>query len=126
MVMAWASTYATKFYPGYVIDGIKHNFFTNVFKSGSDTYPWLAIDMAIPVTVTGIEVVEGLEGSIVNLEMRVGGTKPPAGGAAATEILSSNTVCGNFQGPAALGSNPGVNCSSSLDGRYVTVQTKTR
>ena len=126
LLMAWASTYAFLFYPNYVVDGIKHNFIGNVYHSGRDTYPWLAIDLSIPATVTGIEIVEAVDGSTVNLEVRVGATKPSAGGAAATEILSSNTVCGRFEGPGTLRSNSGVNCSSPLEGRYLTIQTKTR
>ena len=130
LVYAWANGFRDagddgKFYPSFAVDKINYDFGKNTFVCKTGTYKWLAIDLFAPMTVNGVEIVDGMDGATLNIEVRVGNTKPPASGSTSS-VFTFNTLCGNFDGPGTTETNSVINCASPTEGRFITLQTKSR
>ena len=122
--VAWSSSVQNNIRdPWFAIDRqTGDNFFSN--HDFKDKYPWLAIDLLRPEIVRRVEIVnrEGFEERTRDIEVRVGDEKPFTTDTRGNTLYTSNSVCGEYIGPATSGSDSVIECAASIAGRYVTLQ----
>ena len=120
--VAWASSVYHNNVPWFAID----KQIGDIFFSTRDRvdYPWLAIDLVRPEKVGKVEIKSrsGFETRTHDIEVRVGYEKPFARDTNGDTLYTTNTVCGYLVGPASSGSDFIIECSSAIEGRYITVQ----
>ena len=121
--VAWASSVLRDFFPWYAIDKkMGDAFFSS--KDNADDFPWLAIDLVRPEKVGKVEIKSRstYERRTIDIEVRVGYEKPFDRDTNGDTVYTSNTVCGFNAGPANRESDFIIECSTAIEGRYITVQ----
>ena len=123
--VAWASSVRGDNFPWYAIDKkIGDAFFSTV--DWADDYPWLAIDLVRPEKVNKVEIKsrsrKKYKRRTHDIEVRAGLEKPFARDTNGDTLYTINTVCGFNAGPANDEADFIIECSTPIDGRYVTVQ----
>ena len=121
--IAWASSvHNDMIYPPW--NSIDGEFSETIFHTGSDVYPWYAIDIIVEREVTGIKIFERPGGAYrtANIEVRVGNTKPFSEGTNRDVLYTINSVCGLFEGPGVDNDVSSIPCNQPLVGRFVTLQ----
>ena len=119
------------------LDPGQYGDYDDMFNSGNDNYPWLAIDLGflykvfflykllklttfgcVNVKVTGVSMVERTAccaDRTTDINIRVGMKNPPADGTGGDAEITENKLCGIFVGPGELGATSVLNC----DGEYI-------
>ena len=123
MKVAWASSVRGDNFPWYAIDKkIGDAFFSTVDNAGD--YPWLAVDLVRPEKVKRVEIKsrKAYEKRTRDIEVRVGHEKPFDRDTKTDTLYTINTVCGFNAGPATSTTNFVIECSTGIEGRYITVQ----
>ena len=127
--IAWASSFASLRKPFSAID---RNYETgswdeqNIFLSKQNhKHPWFAVDLLVPKNITQVKIVERKDHDAYrtnNIEVRIGNSKPFSAGTNGNTIMTSNTVCGFFEGPGIVNQESAVKCLAPIVGRYITLQ----
>ena len=121
--VAWASSIQANYFPWYAIDKkIGYAFFST--KDNAGDYPWLAIDLVRPEKVSKVDIKSRIayEKRTRDIEVRVGPEKPFDRDTNGGTLYTINTVCGYNAGPATSSTNFVIECSTAIEGRYITVQ----
>ena len=120
---AWSYKHLHNYPASFAVD---RNVHFNAFSSWpGETYPWLALDLHYPRLVSRIIIIEN-DNTSLNIEARVGYLRPFYPGQKDGELYTYNSLCGEFPGPSNKSTASIISCWQSLEGRYVSLQSKAR
>ena len=128
--VAWASS--SQVSASFAIDGVTEASYANknIFQTleNKEKFPWLAIDMIAAKEVHEVSMVNRNDccaERTVDIEVRVGNIRPFEANTEGDSLIQTGAVCGIFNGPALVGSVSQVKCTSTLVGRYISLQVGT-
>ena len=95
-----------------------------ILSGETDSYPWIAIDLHLPRTVSAVHIVEAMDNLTRTIEAKVGYTRPWSSGSQGA-FITVNSVCGSFEGPGQADTTSTIQCQTPLEGRFITLQATT-
>ena len=119
-----AKTKHDKFPPSNLIDGNPNTFYAS---SGTKTVqPWVKLELQPGSVVYGAKITNRVNccgERLSDVEVRVGDETVTVQN---QHGLSSNKLCGTFDGPGTNGEVVRIECSEPISGMYITIQIKDR
>ena len=124
ILVATAKTKHDKFPPSNLIDGNPNTFY---HSSGTKTVqPWVQLELQPGSVVHGVKITNRVNccgERLSDVEVRVGDERVTV---QSQQGLSSNKLCGTFDGPGTNGEVVRIDCTEPISGMYITIQIKDR
>ena len=124
VLVVTAKTKHGSFPPSNLIDGNPNTFYAS---SGTTTVqPWVQLELQPESVVYGVKITNRVNccgERLSDVEVRVGDEKVTV---QSQQGLSSNKLCGTFDGPGTNGEVVRIECSKPIPGMYITIQIKDR
>ena len=121
---ATALTQHGQYVPSNLIDGNPRSFYAS-----SDTpraWPWVQIELNVECEVNEVKINNREDccgGRLSDVEVRVGNEEVTSHD---QKGLSTNELCGKFDGPGRNAEVVVIECTTHVTGKYVTIQIKDR
>ena len=109
------------FPPSNLIDSVAKTFYHTI---PSTFQPWVQLELQNEGIVHRVKITNRVDccgERLHDLEVRVGNSEVTEQN---QQGLSSNTLCGRFDGPGTKGEVVLIDCSEPIPGKYITLQIK--